>query len=186
MAYPGLDESNIQTSDGFPPGSVEMRQIPGQPGYFATIDGDIWSAHAGRNLKAYACGPRKYLAFRPRFRGSNIYVHRAVAEAWLGPRPEGLQTRHLNGNNLDNRPSNLAYGTVKENAQDRMAHGTTHRGKRFFSREKELRLQGIITQRKRLGLSVSSIARLAGVSWWSANVAMAAGGVRPSVTKRTS
>lgn len=51
-------------------------------------------------------------------------THRLVGEAFLGPLPDGLETRHLNGNGLDNNLSNLKYGTRVENQQDSIAHGT--------------------------------------------------------------
>jgi len=53
-------------------------------------------------------------------------VHKIVLEAFVGPRPEGMVSRHLNGNPLDNRLSNLAYGTYSENARDSVVHGTHH------------------------------------------------------------
>jgi len=51
-------------------------------------------------------------------------VHALVLLVFIGPRPEGFQCRHLNGNASDNRLSNLRYGTPKENARDKIAHGT--------------------------------------------------------------
>ena len=51
-------------------------------------------------------------------------VHRLVCEAFIGPRPAGLVTRHLNGDFTDNRLENLAYGTYSENILDAVAHGT--------------------------------------------------------------
>lgn len=53
-------------------------------------------------------------------------VHRLVGEAFLGPRPAGMETRHLNGDKLDNRVANLRYGTKGENAQDAVRHGDNH------------------------------------------------------------
>lgn len=50
-------------------------------------------------------------------------VHVLVCEAFHGPRPEGMQVRHLNGDHTDNRASNLQWGTATENALDRVAHG---------------------------------------------------------------
>lgn len=58
-------------------------------------------------------------------------IHSLVASAFLGPRPPGLEVRHLNGNPADNRIENLAYGTKKENARDRTVHGTQQRGEDF-------------------------------------------------------
>lgn len=50
-------------------------------------------------------------------------VHTLVAAAFYGPRPEGMVTRHLNGDSLDNRVENLRHGTAAENAQDTVRHG---------------------------------------------------------------
>lgn len=46
-------------------------------------------------------------------------VHILVATAFLGTRPHGYHTRHLNGDPTDNRVANLAYGTASENQIDR-------------------------------------------------------------------
>jgi len=57
--------------------------------------------------------------------GRNVYVHTLVCEAFYGPRPKpDWEVRHLNGNPIDNRASNLRWGTKKENAQDSIRHGT--------------------------------------------------------------
>lgn len=53
-------------------------------------------------------------------------VHSLVAEAFIGPRPEGSVIRHLNGDPQDNRPENLRWGTVSENMFDRVRHGVHH------------------------------------------------------------
>ena len=62
-----------------------------------------------------------------------VRVHVLVAEAFLGRRPKGYQTRHLNGIKTDNRASNLAWGTAKDNADDRTNHGQTLRGEHHGS-----------------------------------------------------
>lgn len=59
------------------------------------------------------------------------HVHELVALAFLGPPPSAEhEVRHLDGDRTNNRPSNLVYGTAKENAADREAHGRTARGNR--------------------------------------------------------
>lgn len=51
-------------------------------------------------------------------------VHSLVLGAFVGPRPAHMEVRHLNGNAIDNRLTNLAYGTSLENSADQRAHGT--------------------------------------------------------------
>lgn len=53
-------------------------------------------------------------------------VHGLVAEAFIGPRPEGYDIRHLDGNPLNPSVENLAYGTRSENNLDMAVHGTNH------------------------------------------------------------
>jgi len=48
--------------------------------------------------------------------------------AFSGPRPPGMQVRHLDGNGLNNHRSNLVYGTPAENMADKLAHGHDQRG----------------------------------------------------------
>jgi hypothetical protein len=57
-------------------------------------------------------------------------VHRLVALAFLGPRPEGGEVRHVDGNPLNPRLSNLTYGTRSENGLDKRAHGGDHNVKK--------------------------------------------------------
>lgn len=74
---------------------------------------------SGANAKGYL-----YLNLKDGPRRKTAPVHRLVAEAWHGPCPEDLQCRHLDGNKLNNNPSNLKWGTPSENIYDRVAHGT--------------------------------------------------------------
>lgn len=55
-------------------------------------------------------------------------IHTLVASAFLGPRPDGLVVRHLDGVKTNNDASNLRYGTVLENIQDKTLHGTQTSG----------------------------------------------------------
>lgn len=56
------------------------------------------------------------------------FVHHLVLETFIGPRPKGYQCRHLDGNPLNSKLSNLKWGTRKENQIDRLGHGTDNRG----------------------------------------------------------
>lgn len=57
--------------------------------------------------------------------GTDVYrfVHRLVAEAFLGTCPEGLQVDHINGRKADNRLCNLCYVTARENSRRAVANG---------------------------------------------------------------
>ncbi len=63
-------------------------------------------------------------------RKHNRGLHQLIAETFIGPRPPGMQVRHLDGNKLNNSVENLAYGTPRENQLDRITHGTHNRGER--------------------------------------------------------
>lgn len=57
-------------------------------------------------------------------KGKTTLVHFLVAQAFIGPRPKGRIIRHLDGNPLNNNVSNLAYGTYKDNENDKHTCGT--------------------------------------------------------------
>lgn len=51
-------------------------------------------------------------------------VHRLVALAFIGPRPEDALVRHIDGNPLRPHADNLVYGDWSDNLIDRIGHGT--------------------------------------------------------------
>lgn len=53
-------------------------------------------------------------------------VHHLVLDSHVGPRPAGMECRHLNGNPADNRLENLQWGTSSENSFDVVRHGNHH------------------------------------------------------------
>jgi len=55
-------------------------------------------------------------------------THSIVLESFIGSRPEGMEARHLDGVRKNNLLSNLKWGTVGENAKDRIDHGRMPRG----------------------------------------------------------
>lgn len=57
-------------------------------------------------------------------------IHSLVLHAFAGPRPKGMECRHLDGNKQNNAISNLAWGTSAENKADQLRHGTSNHGER--------------------------------------------------------
>lgn len=55
--------------------------------------------------------------------GRVVKVHILLAEAFLGPRPDGSVTCHADGDRSNNVLSNLRYDTVSSNNLDTVRHG---------------------------------------------------------------
>lgn len=110
---------------------VEWRDVPSIPGYMVSNDGQIKHRFhdAPRKLQRGSHG-YFWCGFRRDNKNFVRTVHALVAEAFIGPRPDGAQVRHLDGDKSNNCAFNLAYGTAKENALDREWHGNTCRGER--------------------------------------------------------
>lgn len=113
--------------------SIRFRFVPGYPKYMVGSDGSVWSLKGKepRRLKESASSKGYRTVGLRRDRQSHTFkVHRLVLLAFVGPCPEGQQTRHLDGDPANNAIGNLAYGTAKDNAADRIRHGTSNVGSR--------------------------------------------------------
>ncbi len=49
----------------------------------------------------------------------HAFVHHLVAEAFIGPRPDGMVVCHKNDNGFENTPDNIVYGDRDTNELDR-------------------------------------------------------------------
>lgn len=114
----------------------DWRPVVGYEGrYLVSSLGRVWSQarrhrRVGMLLKPVN-GGQGYLVVNLRDGRDNARVHGVhllLAAAFIGPRPEGQVTRHLNGVATDNRLDNLAYGTYGDNAHDAVRHGTHSQG----------------------------------------------------------
>lgn len=77
-----------------------------------------------RVLTQHTRGRYPFVSLSREGRGRSCSTHVLVADAFLGPRPDGMVTRHLDGNASNPTLLNLAYGTQGENEADKIAHGT--------------------------------------------------------------
>lgn len=124
--------------------AVEYRPIAGFPGFFLGSDTSAWSQW-GRGSCVDSGNPRKMVRLKLSVRNNGyvtvglrrkgekqiaFYVHRLMLETFVGPCPDGMECRHLDGNPKNNSLGNLAWGTKKQNGEDRISHGTRHNGER--------------------------------------------------------
>lgn len=106
--------------------------VTGWEGYYSVSDEGNLRSHAWgrtRDMKPSPTqfGHRKVTLYR-HGRPVTRLVHRLVLEAFAGPIPPGMVTRHLDGDPANNQLKNLSWGTQAENLQDAVRHGTTTRG----------------------------------------------------------
>lgn len=117
--------------------------VPGYPDYevsdqgrVRSLDREVSSPHwkrtktvKGRLLKQSKVGGSKpggryygCVLYRDR-RRRPVMVHSLVLEAFVGPRPEGMNGCHRDDNPENNRLDNLYWGTQQQNVQDAIGSG---------------------------------------------------------------
>lgn len=109
-----------------------MSEIEEFPGYYADSEGTIWRKRGSEFFRVSTHTKRGYCLAILGLDGKWIHrkVHRLVLMALIGdPKEDQNETKHFNGNRDDNRLENISWGTSQENADDRIRHGTTCRGK---------------------------------------------------------
>jgi hypothetical protein len=113
---------------------VRYKNIPGYSGYKVGTDGSVWTKKMLGRWRKLKTGPWKGNSYCIATLGNSKYgegrkaryikVHTLVLMVFVGPCPDGMECRHLNGDSTDNRLTNLCWGTPKKNTQDRWDHGT--------------------------------------------------------------
>jgi hypothetical protein len=148
----------------------QLKDIPGFPDYSISEDGNIWSKprrwgyrnglHKGKWMKP--CKNNRYLqvTLSKNRAGIRKYVHHLVLETYVGPRPPGMEGRHLDGNTKNNHVSNLCWGTHSDNMADRIKHGTSC-GQRVALKDGDVRKIRVLREK---GKTLKHIALQVGVS----------------------
>jgi hypothetical protein len=82
------------------------------------------ATYAGRLLKVRP-NPKGYLYVFPSAQGKRrvLYIHSLVAKAFIGPRPEGYEVNHRDGDKTNNTRANLEYVTGTDNIRHGFAEG---------------------------------------------------------------
>lgn len=124
---------------------IEYRDIPGFPGYGVDNHGNVWSRRQRRYVKgrrgAGSCVVKDRHKLKPCLDNNGYFyvtlyvnrekirrsVHSLILDTFRGKARLGMIARHYNGNPVDNRLDNLLWGTMQDNANDRMRHGTVYR-----------------------------------------------------------
>ena len=119
-----------------------MSECPSYPGYSITEDGHVFThrrrfgkgkGHGGgvvidnlfsRELNPYiGHGGYLYVSISTNKKQRSIPIHVLLLDAFIGARPPNSEGRHLDGKPLNNNLSNLAYGSKRQNAEDRIRCG---------------------------------------------------------------
>jgi HNH endonuclease len=170
-------------------GVIEYRPILGFPDYLINNRGEITSTKSGRPKPRKSSYNRDgYKVVRisnPDGQWKQFLVSRLVLETFVGPCPEGHQTRHLNSIRDDNRVENLVWGTYHENYLDKVERGTQtipphkigeNNGSSVLTQNEVLDIlkstDGCVALSKKYNVGPSAISAIkTGVSWKHLNLA---------------
>lgn len=120
------------------------------PGYFVTKSGRV-RGKLGQELKPVTCARYPVVTiYMPNYK-FNVPLHILVLETFVGPKLNGKEGCHKNGNKLDARIYNLYWGTRAENIADSIRHGTHGKQKLREEDVLEIRSRGFIGTRQKPG-----------------------------------
>ena len=113
VGYEGLyevsDQGNVRSVDrAFVDGMGRTRRLRGRP-----LRAHINASNGRRMLQLKAPGRERLM--------TTIYP--LVLEAFVGPRPPGMDACHNDGDRLNDRLENLRWDTSSENGRDTVRHG---------------------------------------------------------------
>lgn len=153
---------------------TEWRIIPGFSAYELSPDGVIRRRVKARTRKVGhlpTIGRNNYGYLRAKLVDDSgikrtVTLHRLIALAFHGPPPsEKHQARHLDDDKSNNHPSNIAWGTSKENHADARRNGTRDPRGEGNPRAKLTAEQVIAFRaRYRAGAPIVALARESGMS----------------------
>jgi hypothetical protein len=95
--------------------------VVGDDRYLVSDLGEVFSVRSNRLLKLHSTYMGRLMVELGR--GNYRLVHRLVLEAFVGPCPEGQEGLHWDDDPLNNRLTNLRWGTSSENKHDSVRNG---------------------------------------------------------------
>lgn len=95
--------------------------------YYIFSDGRVWLR---RQFRFSVMQPNTHGYIEIGINGRLVRLNRVVLTLFDRPPKPGEEGRHLDGNPRHNWISNLKWGTAKQNAADKIRHGTDNRGER--------------------------------------------------------
>ena len=109
--------------------------------YEASSDGEIRSIRRqnpknkrfmGGNIVKPILGSKGYYVVNLTKTGTRkqVFLHKLILEAFIGPRPQNLQACHNDGNRLNCNIENLRWDTASGNHKDKRKHGTWQVGEK--------------------------------------------------------
>ncbi len=154
-----------------------QKDIPGFPGYQIDEEGNVYSFRKrgpgtklndfaiklkfthdkDGYLKTYLCRDNKLV---------NIRVHRLLMMVFRpNKNHENLLVRHLDGNLHNNKLENLAWGTAKDNSQDRYVYGRPQTGAKNPNASISETKAMFFKKAMALGIKRKDLMKTFGVSW---------------------
>ena len=102
-----------------------------------------------------------YYATFCRFKGTTtrIMIHKAVAECWLGDRPDGYEIDHRDRNSHNNHYTNLRYVTKSEQMKNRDHSGISKTGAANLENARRERMKPVAVRNETECISFESYAQ---------------------------
>lgn len=142
-------------------------------GYAVDINGNIWSKRKSwcnpkgkwrkmKPIRSQSNGLQVFLQTKSGSKGE--FIHVIVLETFVGPRPKGYETQHMDGDNTNNALSNLRWASHQTNMADCYEHGTMSCGSRHPTAKINESIAEQIIIRSAKGETRASLAREFGIS----------------------
>ena len=103
---------------------MTFKTIPGYPNYEINEEGVVRNIKKQRVVKPVKQNYLRVTLYCDGKPSAGLLVHQLVMSAHVGSKPFGMCVRHIDGNSFNNSLENLTYGSLTENQQDRLTHGT--------------------------------------------------------------